>query len=128
MIRWSADPTPQARATDSLETVARIMRDMNTDILPVTREGQLVGIITAFDIVTRMIAAGEDTWLARAADYMTCEVDTCIEGTPPREAMKLMADKQRRLLPIVNTRGQLIGALNRESLEAMTPVASAVLA
>jgi len=121
MTKSAGKPLFHVQAIDSVETVARMMRDLQTDILPVTRDGCLVGVVTAWDIVTRMVAAGEDTWLARAADYMTREVDVCQADMNMSDAARLFREKNRRLLPVVDEDGRLVGVLTPETLERFIP-------
>ena len=45
--------------TDSIQSAARIMRDMDTGAVPVVENGRTVGIVTDRDIVVRAVADGD---------------------------------------------------------------------
>ena len=99
-IRDVMTPNPRSVApTETLQAIARIMRDEDTGVVPVVENGKVVGMVTDRDIVIRAVAEGS---LDRSVRDV-CHGDP-ICATPDmstREASKLMSEHQIRRLPVV---------------------------
>ena len=82
---------------------ARVMARYNIGSVPVANSnGQLCGIITDRDIVTRCIAAENDPAAIPVKDVMTRKTVTVQISDDVRKAAKLMASAQVRRLPVVS--------------------------
>ncbi len=104
---------------DNLFEAASLMRDENVGMIPVCTDGQLQGIITDRDIVTRAIAEKKPN-SAQIRDIMSNQL---VYGTPEMsvdEAAQKMADAQIRRLPIVEN-NQLIGVVSIGDLAVREP-------
>ncbi len=55
----------------TVESVARLMADTNCDVIPICKDGKVVGIITDRDVTCRTIARGLNPAQTRAGDIMT---------------------------------------------------------
>ena len=80
---------------DTIEAAARMMRDTGSHLLPVVKDGALVGVISERDIVTRFVAEGLDGWLTRVSDFMTKSPDHLQRRRRPGRGHR--PDGQRRV-------------------------------
>lgn len=87
---------------ESAALAARLLTRHNLGSLPVcTYEGELVGIVTDRDIVTRCIAADQDPSRVSVRDIMTRELTVASPAEDAKQAAKRMAKAQIRRLPVV---------------------------
>jgi len=97
---------------ESVAAAARTLQQYNIGILPVCDStGQLKGLITDRDLVTRCMAAGKLPEKTRVRDVMTGSV---VAATPDMEAgtaAHLMGRQQIRRLPVVEN-GRLQGMVS----------------
>ena len=85
-------------------------------MLPVCgQDGQLVGVVTDRDIVTRCLAAGQDPSRVPVEDIMTRELETLSPQEEVEAASARMADGQVRRLPVVEE-GRVVGVLSLADL------------
>lgn len=111
-VRDVMTPNPRTvELSDTIQAVARIMRDEDTGAVPVVEDGtHVVGMITDRDIVIRAVADGD----------MECTVDDIVTDDPvcvtaemsTAEAAELMAEHQVRRLPVVDEDENLIGIVS----------------
>ena len=99
-----------ATRADSLQTVARLMRDGDMGSVPVVEDGKLVGIVTDRDLVVRSIADGKDASTS-IAEAMTTDIFSVKPDDFAFEAIRLMGDKQVRRIPVVDNEGRLAGII-----------------
>lgn len=99
-----------ATRDNTLQDVARLMRDGDMGSVPVVEDGRLVGIVTDRDIVVRSIADGRDA-SSSVADAMTADVFSVKPDDFAFEAVRLMGDKQVRRVPVVDDDGRLVGII-----------------
>jgi CBS domain-containing protein len=100
-IRDVMTPNPRTVSPeDSIQNAARIMRDLDTGVVPVVENGRPVGLVTDRDIVVRAVA--EDGQLNRPVrEIVTGGVVTARPDMSTREAAELMSEHQVRRLPVV---------------------------
>jgi CBS domain-containing protein len=95
-----------------VQDAARIMRDEDTGVVPITEGENLVGVITDRDIAIRAIAEGKDgqTPVREVAsqDLVTIDPQQDLD-----EALRLMAQHQVRRLPVVEEDGKLVGIVSQ---------------
>ncbi len=102
-----------AAPTESVVSVAKLMRDRNVGTVVIVDEGRMpVGIVTDRDIVTRVLAAGVDSRTATIGGIMTRCPRTVPAGSAPSEALACMRRLGVRRLPVVGERGELVGILS----------------
>ena len=99
-----------ATRADTLQTVARLMRDGDMGSVPVVEDGKLVGIVTDRDLVVRSIADGKDASTS-IAEAMTTDIFSVKPDDFAFEAIRLMGDKQVRRIPVVDNEGRLAGII-----------------
>jgi len=93
----------------SIVAAARLMRDHDVGILPVTSNGELVGVVTDRDIVVRAIAAGQFDTPVKAA--VTGGIASLAPDDDERQAAVLMSEHDVRRLPVADG-GRLVGMVS----------------
>lgn len=97
---------------ESVSLAARLLSRHNLGALPVcTYDGELVGIVTDRDIITRCIAADQDPKRVPVRDVMTRELTVAAPAEDPKQAAKRMASRQVRRLPVVEA-GKVLGMVS----------------
>ncbi len=101
------------REGDSVQEVARRMREVNIGFAPVCGpDGRPVGTLTDRDIALRVCAEDRRASATRAGDVMTREAVTCHEGDPIEEAERLMARHRKSRMMVVDDDGRLVGVIS----------------
>ncbi len=103
-------------ATDSIENVAKIMRDNDCGSIPVLDDdGSVMGIVTDRDLAVRGLAEGK-TGSTTVRDVMTASPACCAVDDDIRVVEKTMSDNQVRRVPIVNSAGACVGIISQADL------------
>ena len=109
-------PSPSCCSSDdSLKDVACIMRDQDCGAVPVTENGQLMGIITDRDLTVRALAVGKNAD-TRVGDIVTRDPSCCSADDDIRAVEKVMSERQVRRVPIVDGDGQCVGIVSQADL------------
>ena len=99
---------PDASVVDA----ARLMRDEDTGIVPITEGGdRLAGVITDRDIAIGVVAGGKDPTSTKVTQIASKNLVTVDPQQDLDEALRLMAEHQVRRLPVVEEDGRLVGIL-----------------
>ena len=103
------------RPGDSVHDVAIAMTEAGVGAVPVLERGQLVGIFSERDLMTRVVVAGRDPEQTRVGEVMTRDVVTA----EPDETVDQCLDKMRRTgcrhLPVV-VKGAVISMVSLRQL------------
>ncbi len=102
---------------ESVEVAARTMTHYNIGFLPVCNGGQLRGVVTDRDMVTRCLAAGRNPAKTPVSMVMTRQVVTAAPEMQTGVAAHLMGRRQIRRLPVVES-GQLRGMVSLGDIAA----------
>lgn len=87
---------------ETVENVAKLMRDNHIGCIPVLKNNELQGLLTDRDITTRVVAFGLNPGNELAGDYMTKDnLLTVAPETPVEEASRIMARNKIRRLPVI---------------------------
>jgi CBS domain-containing protein len=100
-----------AKPTDSVQSVAKIMLDVDTGAVPIFDAGKVVGLVTDRDLVLRVVAQGGDL-KAPVSGVMSDHVLTCRPDDSVADAAGIMASHQLRRLPVTDEDGKLVGILS----------------
>lgn len=103
---------PDASVTEA----ARIMRDFNVGMLPVTEDGVLLGIITDRDICCRCVAEDCDPDVETVSEIMTTDVLTCFNDQDILDAAHLMENMHIRRLTVMDHNNHVMGVLSVDDL------------
>lgn len=102
-----------ASPTASLVAVAKVMRDRNVGtVVVVDATKRPVGIVTDRDLVTRVLAGGADAGASTVEAVMTRCPRTMPTSAAATEALACMRELGVRRLPVVGTRGELVGIVS----------------
>jgi CBS domain-containing protein len=99
---------------DAVTRIAALMKKEDVGSVPVVESQssrRLVGIVTDRDIVTKVVAGGVAVDRATARDAMTSNPASCSEDDEVGQAMKLMAQRQIRRMPVVDAQGRVAGII-----------------
>jgi CBS domain-containing protein len=103
--------------TEPALTAARRMNERNVGTLVVVDgETRPVGIVSDRDLVLRVLAAGKDAAKTAVSDAMTPAPKVITESTPIEDALKLMRAGKFRRVPIVDSKGALVGLLSLDDI------------
>lgn len=102
------------RDTDS-RTAAALMRDRNIGSLFVTRNNDVVGIITDTDMVRRLVAVGVDPAKTPVEQIMSAPILTIDENKTLLDANDLMAREHLRHLGVTRD-NKLVGMISVRDL------------
>lgn len=101
------------RPDSTLADAAAVMWRRDCGVVPVVEEGgRVVGVVTDRDICMALSMRGQRAAEVRVAEVLTGGVQTCTPVDDVREALEAMARRQVRRLPVVDSRGQLVGVLS----------------
>jgi CBS domain-containing protein len=96
--------TRDVRACEPNATVAeaaKVMAQEDVGPIPIVGDGRLVGIVTDRDIVVRVVAEGRDPKATTVSEIASTELVTVSPDDDLDEALKLLAERQIRRLPVV---------------------------
>ena len=104
------EPVMVEVGTSVVET-AKLMRASNVESVLVTRQAQIIGIVTESDVVKKFVGADKTPYFVPVEDIMSSPVPGVEERQPLTEAADLM-DKHRTLHVGVTEGGALIGLVS----------------
>jgi predicted transcriptional regulator/KaiC/GvpD/RAD55 family RecA-like ATPase len=87
--------------TVTANEVARLILEHKIDSFPVTEKGKLVGIVTGWDVLTKVVAKALDPSKVRVREFMTRSPITCSPDCSVLQATKLMTKNGVKHIPVV---------------------------
>jgi CBS domain-containing protein len=90
---------------------ARIMKQEDAGVVPVTENGRLTGMVTDRDIAIRVVAEGKNPQSTTVREVASTHLVTIDPQQDLDEALRLMAKHQVRRLPVVEEDGRLVGVV-----------------
>lgn len=102
--------------TTSLRVAAQLMDVHDCAAIPVTRNGELVGIITDRDIACRAVARASNAADLPVQEFMTAPVIAVRPEDPLDKAAELMSENRIHHLPVISNEGRVIGVLAQSDL------------
>ncbi len=108
---------------DSVYKAAKLMKEHGIGSVVVLKSGELKGLVTERDLITRYIAKGdgrrpEDV---KVSEVMTSNPVVVKENTEVDEAARLMVEKNIRRLLVVNSSGKLVGIVSSRDIIRIAP-------
>lgn len=95
-----------------VEEAVKKMVDFDVECLPIVdSEGNLHGLLTFRDIVTKVVYSQADVRKLKVEDIMTKDLVTCNLGYTVLDVVKIMKNKHLRRIPIVNAKNKLVGLI-----------------
>lgn len=96
--------------------VARTMAERRIAAVLVEDGGRLVGIVTERDMTARVVAEGRDPKITPIGDIMTRNPDCLRPDQHPLEALKMMAERGYRHLPVMDEAGKVTAIVSVRDL------------
>jgi CBS domain-containing protein len=110
-IREVMTPAPETIQADrTAAEAARKMKEADAGMIPVMRNGNLLGTVTDRDIALRVVAEGKDPQATPVEEIASTDVVTVGPDDDLDAALEMMAKHQVRRLPVVED-GRLIGII-----------------
>ena len=119
LVRIAHVPAAMVDAGDTVLYAVTVMareRVGATAVVDKTLKGDLQGIFTERDVMLRVVHKERDPRTTLIRDVMTTPVETASEKTTATEALTLMLERHLRHLPILGSKGQLLGMLSIRNL------------
>jgi CBS domain-containing protein len=102
---WSIDV--EAPVLEAIQ----VMADKHVGALPVTRNGELVGVISERDYARKVILLGRSSVETRVSQIMSSPVITVTPDLDVRQCMQLVTHKRIRHLPVIDG-GRMVGVIS----------------
>jgi CBS domain-containing protein len=102
----------------SVLDATKLMNKHKVGALVVLRGGDLAGMFTERDVLTRVVAACKDPTTMKVGQAMTRQVLCCAPDTTILDARSVMRNKRIRHLPVVGREGKLVGMISIGDLNA----------
>ncbi len=112
-------PSPTCcQPTHTAVDAAELMQREDVGLVPVVSDGstKLIGVITDRDIALKVVAAGLDPRGTAVSEVMTTDPVACLPQETIEAVMELMASRQVRRVPIVDTEGAIVGIVSQADI------------
>lgn len=99
---------------DPIKKAAKIMKQHDVGAVPVVESQaskRVTGIVTDRDIVVKVVAEDRSVEQATVRDAMTSSLVACRLDDDVEQALRLMAERQVRRMPVVDDAGRLRGII-----------------
>ena len=100
-----------ARPQDTIQDVARKMREIDAGVMPVCDGEKVKGMVTDRDIVIRAVSEAR-SFETPVSEVMTSDVEYCYEDDDIAEAADKMAELQVRRLVVLDRDQRLVGIVS----------------
>jgi CBS domain-containing protein len=98
-------------ADANIEEVARKLESCGTGVLPVCKDGLLVGMVRHGDLALHAAPSKHRAEPTRVADVIAPDILFCFESTEVTEAASLMKENRVPLLPVLSRSKKVVGVL-----------------
>jgi len=105
------------RADHTVQEAAKLLASDKQGVLAVAESDRLEGLLTASDILNRVVAQGRNPAETKVRDVMSARPYTCRADDSDRTAMRVMRDHDVKQLPVVDGQGRLLGIISRTAIE-----------
>jgi CBS domain-containing protein len=112
MTPWVFTVPPET----TIQEAARKMRAHRIGMVPITRAGEVLGVITDRDIAVRAVADAKHAKLTLVTEIMSSNVVTCRVDHDVEEACSRMQARHIRRIIVVDQNGRLAGVLSVEDI------------
>ena len=111
-------------ADDAVRDAAKLMRDKNVgSVLVSEKSGELVGLVTEWDLIARVLAADRDIDRTRVREIMSTPLLKVESSIRVQDALRIMTNRGLRRLAVMEdgviagiiTQSQLIGSRQQRS-------------
>jgi len=95
-------------ASMTADKVAKLIVEHKIESFPVTEKGKLVGIVTGWDLLTKVVARALNPSEVKTKEFMTRSPITCSPDDSVLQVTKLMAKHGIKQIPVVKN-GKVVG-------------------
>lgn len=109
---------------DNLQKASKMMKDYRIEAVLVSggKKTICVGILTAKDIIYKVVAIGKDVKNTRVEDVMTKKLITITPKMTIEDAAMLMKKNDIRRLPVVNEKNnEIVGIITESDISRISP-------
>ena len=118
------NPEPIAIDADSSVTAAaQAMAKHQIGMLPVVRDGGVIGVVTDRDLVLRVLGAGLDPASTRVSQVASDWVATVTPETALDQVELVIEERRVRRIPVVSA-GKLVGIVSQSDVARHSPKAA----
>lgn len=103
------------QTTNTIQEVAKIMKDFDIGSVPVYQEAEPVGFVTDRDIVISCVAEGSNTE-AQVSEAMTPEFICVEDKSDITEAARLMKERRLSRVVVVDEKRQAVGIVTLQDI------------
>ena len=100
------------RQDDTLQSIARLMRDQNIGFVPVCDHDKPIGTVTDRDLAVRACADGLSPASTKVSQVMTREVIRCRPSDDVAKAESLMSKNHKSRIMVCDDGGKLVGVIS----------------
>ena len=120
LLEWCDEGPAIVSVLASVEDAVRTMLEKDVGAVAVIDEqGIVAGMFTERDVLAKFALSGRDAKATPVHELMSPMVEMATEDTTAAEAFKVMLERHYRHLPVVDSRGKVLGILSiRNILEA----------
>jgi CBS domain-containing protein len=115
-----SDNLVSVQTEENVIEVAKLMDQKEIGSVLVRRKGELVGIITDRDIITRVLSKGLDAATMKVSEAMSSPLMTIEENASVEDAAKKMAKHHLRRL-VVEKNNQKVGLISESDIIRVDP-------
>jgi len=111
-------------ASSSAKNAARMMNKFGVSSLIVSSEGDVVGILTERDILTRVVASGQDPEQVEVGEIMSEPIIVVNPDTPLEQAVQIMLMERIKKLPVMEKEEgkiRMVGILSMTDIARIQP-------
>lgn len=105
-----------ASPEDTIEKAAKLMAATNCGVLPVGKNGRLLGVVTDRDITLRAVSKGNAPNRCTVREVMSSRVRYVFEDEATHTAAHSMSKLQVRRLLVLNRQKRLVGIVSLSDL------------
>jgi len=100
-----------ARPGDTIQDIAKRMRDGDFGFMPVADEERLIGTITDRDLTVRALAAGAAP-TAAVSEFISRDAQSAWADDDLKTVLDAMSSKKIRRLPVLDKNSRLVGVVS----------------
>lgn len=111
-------------ASSSAKNAARMMNKFGVSSLIVSSDGDVVGILTERDILTRVVASGQDPEQVEVGEIMSEPIIVVNPDTPIEQAVQIMLMERIKKLPVMEKdegKIRMVGILSMTDIARIQP-------
>ena len=106
---------------ESVQSAARAMADIDSRFILVGADDRVSGVLTAGDILIRVVAAGLDAGTTPVSQVMSSSLFTCSEEEGAASVVERMAEHRIEQMPVLGPGERLVGVITRDAAETSSP-------